>query len=304
MKLFNDLSEYLKILPKGEATDEYTEGAIVLEGGAFRGLYTSGVLDALMQHGINFKTVIGVSAGALNGINYASGQIGRSAVINLAHRNDPEYMGLDALRQTRGLISLDYLLGDLEGVDKLNEDKIKDRRLVMVATSLDSGEAEYFENSNMDIKLATKASASLPYLNRPVEIDGKKYLDGGCADRIPFKWAMKEGYKKIVVIRTRDDNYRYKDNFSRRYLISKRFFSSYPEFAKNLAKTDLDYNVLCDELLEYQKDNKLFIISPSKPIEIGMLEKDVENLSNVYFLGYYDGIMILPKLIEYLKNDD
>ncbi len=302
MKLFNELSEYLKILPKGNASNEYTEGAIVLEGGSFRGLYTSGVLDALMLHGINFKTVIGVSAGALNGINYASGQIGRSAVINLAHRHDPEYMGLDALRQTKGLISLDYLLGDLEGVEKLNEERIKDRRLVMVATSLDTGQAEYFENSNSDIKLATKASASLPYFNRPVEIDGKKYLDGGCADRIPFKWAMNEGYKKIVVIRTRDDNYRYKDNFSRRYLISKRFFSSYPEFAKNLAKTDLDYNVLCDELLQYQNDDKLFIISPSKPIEIGMLEKDIDNLANVYFLGFYDGIMILPKLIEYLKK--
>ena len=46
----------------GEASNVTTPGCMVLEGGAFRGLYTQGVLDVLMQEGINLACTIGVSA--------------------------------------------------------------------------------------------------------------------------------------------------------------------------------------------------------------------------------------------------
>ena len=98
-KVFSGLSR----LPKGLASDQLTEGCIVLEGGAFRGLYTSGVLDALMEAGINLSCTVGVSAGALNGMNYVSGQIGRSGRLNLTYRHDSRYVGLKAIRKNRGV---------------------------------------------------------------------------------------------------------------------------------------------------------------------------------------------------------
>ena len=96
-------------LPYGMARDKITEGCIVLEGGAFRGLYTAGVLDALMQAGINFRTTIGVSAGSMNGINYVAGQIGRSGRVNLKYRHDSRYVGVKALVTNKGVIGFDFL---------------------------------------------------------------------------------------------------------------------------------------------------------------------------------------------------
>ena len=104
-------------LHKGYSSDVLTEGCLVLEGGAFRALYSSGVTDVLMENGINMSCVCGVSAGALNGANYASGQIGRSARINLRYRHDKNYVGFKPMFTEGGVIGFDYIFGNLEGID-------------------------------------------------------------------------------------------------------------------------------------------------------------------------------------------
>ena len=296
----------LKDIPLEDAEDSITEGAIVLEGGAFRGLYQEGVLDCLMQHGYNFQTTIGVSAGALNGINYISGQIGRSAHINIGYRRDGRYVGINAflLTKRKSIINLDFTLGKLPNIPDLNMDRVKDskRRFVAVATSLETGKAEYFDNTRDDIIDCVKASATLPYFSKPVMIDDKPYFDGGCDDRIPYKWAINQGYKKIVVIKTRDRSFRIKPNFDRRYKITKRWYSNYPDFSYILARTDEDYNVLCDELDKYEKKGDIFVIAPSSPIKIKMLEKDLSKLKEIYLMGYMDCLNSLDKLKEYLEK--
>ena len=103
----------LNDLPRGMASNQITEGCMVLEGGAFRGCYTSGVLDALMEADINLRTTIGVSAGAMNGVGYVCGQIGRSAYINLKYRNDDRYVGLQAMRTNHGIIGFDFAMLEL-----------------------------------------------------------------------------------------------------------------------------------------------------------------------------------------------
>ena len=298
--------DILKDIPLGDANDVITEGAVVLEGGAFRGLYQEGVLDCLMQHDINFQTTIGVSAGALNGINYTTGQIGRSAHVNLRYRRDGRYVGINAFLKTKRkcLINLDFAFGKLPNVPDLNVEKLKNqnRRFVAVATNLKTGKASYFDNSRDDILLCAKASATLPYFSKPVIIDDNPYLDGGCDDRIPFRWAMKEGYKKVVVIRTRDKAFRIKPNFDRRYGITKRWYSEYPDFSYILARTDADYNFQCDELDKLEKKGKVFVIAPSEPINIKMLEKDLNKLKNIYLMGYNDCLNCLEELKEYLNK--
>ena len=296
----------LKDIPLDDASDNITPGAIVLEGGAFRGLYQEGVLDCLMQHGINFQTTIGVSAGALNGINYVSGQIGRSAHINIRYRHDKRYVGINAFLRTKrkSLINLDFTFGSLPNVPDLNELRLKDpkRRFVAVATSLETGKACYFDNTREDILLCAKASATLPYFSKPIMIDDKPFLDGGCDDRIPFKWALNEGYKKVIVIRTRDRQFRIKSNFDKRYGITKRWYSNYPDFAFILARTDEDYNAQCNELDKLEKNGDVFVIAPSTPINIKMLEKDLTKLRELYFMGYMDCLNSLGNLIDYLNK--
>jgi len=306
MKRQEQIYEILKDIPLENADDTITKGTLVLEGGAFRGLYQEGVLDCLMQKGYNFETVIGVSAGALNGVNYMTRQIGRSAHINIRYRHDKRYLGVNAFLKTKGksLFNFDFTFGSLPDVPDLNMDKLTNtkRELIVVATNLKTGKAEYFNNKRKDILNCVKASATLPYFSRPVMIDNNPYLDGGCDDRIPFKWAMNNGYKKIIVIRTRDKKFRIKPNFDRRYMVTKRIYSNYPDFSYLLSRTDEDYNIQCDELDKLEKKNKVFVIAPSKPINIKMLEGDLDKLKEIYYLGYNDCLNQLEALKKFIEE--
>ena len=307
MKREEIIYEILKDIPLKTADDTITNGTLVLEGGAFRGLYQEGVLDCLMEKGYNFNTIIGVSAGALNGVNYITRQIGRSAHINIRYRHDKRYLGVNAYLKTKGksLFNFDFTFGSLPDVPDLDIDLLKNtrRKLIVVATNLETGEANYYDNKREDFLECVKASATLPYFSRPVLIENVPHLDGGCDDRIPYNYAINNGYEKIVVIKTRDKNFRIsKSNFNRRYLVTKRWYSKYPLFSYKLSKTDDNYNVQLDELDKLEQDKKVFVISPSKPINIKLLEGDLYKLKDLYVLGYNDCLNILDDLKAYLSK--
>jgi hypothetical protein len=137
-------------LPSGSASDNITEGCMVLEGGAFRGVYTSGVLDALMEEDINMRCTVGVSAGALNGVNYVTGQIGRSGRINLRYRHDSRYVGAKAIRRNKGIIGFDFVFGDMDRVPPLDKKRFMDRsrQFYIVVTNLKTGRTEYLEKNS------------------------------------------------------------------------------------------------------------------------------------------------------------
>ncbi len=299
-----EIVEMLKDIPLKNASGDIIDGALVLEGGAFRGVYQEGVLDCLMENGINLRATIGVSAGALNGVSYSTGQIGRCAHINIRYRHDGRYVGINAFIKSRlkSVIGFDYIFGSLPALPDLDIDGLKNngRTFIAVATNVETGKAEYFYNTRDDIMDCVKASATLPYISRPALINGKPYFDGGCADRIPFRYAMDNGYKKIVVIKTRDRSYRTKSHFERKLLVTKRIYSSYPDFAANLAMTDDVYNSVCDELDKYENKKSIFVIAPSKPINIKMLEGDLVKLKELYDLGYKDALNSLDELRNYL----
>lgn len=293
----------LSDLPTGRASDHITEGCLVLEGGAFRGVYTAGVLDALMEEDLNLRCTIGVSAGALNGANYLSGQIGRAGRINLKYRHDSRYVGVEAFKANHGLIGFEFLMDEL--ADTFDRERFDDpnRRFVAVAANMNTGEAEYFEKGKCcDIMKAIQASASMPLVSAPVEVDGIPCLDGGCADGIPLHWAMDEGYKKIIVVRTRPDSYRKEDHEEGTGLM-KRVFSAYPEFVKANAASAGRYNRTCDELEQLKAQGKIIVISPSRPFSVHRLEGNMEKLGDLYYMGYYDGQRKIEAIREYLKEN-
>lgn len=289
-------------LPSGRASGPITDGCIVLEGGAFRGVYTSGVLDALMEAGINLQCTIGVSAGAMNGVNYVTGQIGRSARVNLQYRRDPRYVGLHAYQVNHGIIGFDFIFGDYNQMDPLDREALEHggRRFVAVVANCRTGKTEYFEPGNCsDILKAIQASASMPYVSRPVLVDGVPCLDGGCTDKIPYGWALRSGYQKIVVVRTRPDNYR-KQVRERSAHLARRVYRNFPQFAEALGESDRNYNRQCDMLERLRQQGRVFVISPSQPVTIGRLEKDMEKLGRLYHLGYEDARCQMEALRAYL----
>ena len=259
-----------------------------------------------MQNGYNFKTTIGVSAGALNGASYTTGQMGRNAHINIRYRHDGRYVGIKAFIKSkrRSVIGFDYIFSDLPDIPPLDLEKLKttDRKFICVCTNMNTGKAEYFDNKRDNILDYIKASATLPYISKAVYINDIPYYDGGCADRIPFKYALNHGNKKVIVVRTRDRKFRTKQSFEKKYMVAKRVYGNHIDFAINLAKTDDDYNELCDELDEYENNGEVFVIAPSKPINIKMLEGDLNKLKEIYNLGYSDALKSLDNLKKYLRS--
>ena len=292
-------------LPKGNASDRITEGCLILEGGAFRALYGEGVLDVMMLANINLSTVIGVSAGAMNGINYVAGQIGRSARVNLRYRHDRRYIGAKGLKDNQGIIRFDFLFNELNDSDPLDWERFNDprRHFVAVATNCNNGEATYFDTTNcQDITKAIQASASMPFVSKMVMIDGIPYLDGGCSDKIPIQWALDRGFKKIIVVRTRPRYYRNEPNTDTMKKAIDVIYGNHKAFAAQLSSMNERYNDVADQLDQLEKQGHIFMVAPSKPIHISRLEGDMEKLGNLYYLGYNDMVDRLNELRAYLKQ--
>lgn len=292
-------------LPSGNASNKITNGCIVLEGGAFRGVYGEGVLDALMEADINMSCTIGVSAGALNGISYTSGQIGRSARINLKYRHDSRYVGLKAFKESKGIIGFSFMFNELEELDPIDKPRLltSDRRLVIVTTNCLTGKPEYFESKDIKtIFQAITASASLPFVSKMVYINGVPYLDGGCSNKIPYNWAFENGFDKIIVVKTRPDEYRKKISENSNHTFTKLCYRSFPQFAEVLSKSNENYNKQCDEIDKLRQQGKLFVISPSQPVTVSRLERDMEKMGELYYMGYNDGQSQIENIRKYLSS--
>ncbi len=287
-------------IPSGRVDGLITEGCLVLEGGAFRGLYTQGFLDAMMVHGINMRCVIGVSAGALGGLNYVTGQIGRSARINLRFRHDSHFVGTKALRSGHSILDVGFLTEEKGPFEPLDRERLEKApvRFVAVTTNCLTGEATCFEKGNCsDMMLAVRASATMPYISPMVTIDGTPYLDGGCACKIPYQWALDQGYEKIVVIRTREAAFRKKEKES---TAAFKAYRRYPALARKLAENAKLYNFECDETEKLNAEGRLLRFAPSEPVRVSRIEGDMEKLGALYWLGWNDGLVATDSMREYL----
>lgn len=293
----------LKNIPSGHVSGELTAGCLVIEGGAMRGVYNAGAADALLTAGIHLQSVIGVSAGAPTAQFYAAGEIGRVARVNLGYRNYSRYMGIQGIKESGSLINLDFALYEYEQIEPLDHSLLyaPERRIVVAATNCLTGEPEYFENTpGRDVMEATKASATMPFAAHIMYIDGVPYLDGGCACDIPLQWALDEKYEKIVVIRTREREFRRPAvvNIAANIVYGCKF----PEFADTLAHKNFHYNELCDRMIDLEREGRIFVLAPDSPTNVGRFEFDVEKMGALYRRGYYDTLARADELKEFLAK--
>ena len=277
---------------------------LVLEGGGLRGIYSAGVLDEMFKDKIKVDAIIGVSMGALIGINYKSKQPERAIRYNLRYCNDKRYIGLRSLLKTGNIANKEFAYYKVPNeLDKFDYDTYKKSKMKMyvTVTNLETGEAEYIEvkdakDNNIEY---FRASSSIPGVSRIVEIDDKKYLDGGMADSVPVKKAIELGYDRIIVILTRPIEYRKKDS-KMKWLQTR--YKKYPKFQKLISTRNKRYNKQVEEILKLEKDNKIFCIRPSKGIKIGRMEKDERTILKQYNLGREDYSNIREDLKKYLKK--
>lgn len=276
---------------------------LILEGGAMRGLFTAGVMDVMMENGIQYDGLIGVSAGAAFGCNYKSGQRGRVLNYNTRFCRDKRYSGLTSLIKTGNIYNTEFCYGEVPlKLDKFDFDAYMKNPMEfhVVCTDVETGKPVYhqytgWEDHGFDW---IRASASMPLVSRIVEIDGQKLLDGGIADSIPVKYFESIGYDKNVVVLTRPKGYR-KENNSVMSLV-RRKYRNYPKFVETMANRHLMYNEELDYIAEEEAEGKLFVIRPEQPILVGHVEKDPEKLRLAYEMGRSTAEKCLPELQTFL----
>lgn len=284
---------------------EKMKTALVLEGGAKRGIYTAGILDVLAENNIATDAVFGVSAGAIHGCTYVAGQIGRSIRYNMKYGNDPRFMSIRNWIKTGNVVDTDFCYYELpEILDPFDHETFEKSNIKFyaVCSNVETGKAEYIHCKELRQGRGInyiRASASLPFFSKIVETDGKKLLDGGICDSIPLEASQNLGYEKNIVIMTRPQSYRKKK--SNNAWLAKLVYRKFPKFAEAIINRHIMYN----NEVEYINNQKIFgktlVLQPTEELDIGRMERDLTKVKNVYEIGRADAIANLEKIKEFLK---
>lgn len=266
---------------------------IVVEGGGMRGIYGVGVLDVLLENDIKADGLIGVSAGAIHGCSFVSGQKGRSIRYNLKYSRDPRYMSMRSLIRTGDMFGIDFCYRELpETLDPFDNETFESSstEYYVTCTDVETGQPVYHRCPSLrgDRIDWVRASASMPLASRIVELDGKKLLDGGVADSIPVMAFRKMGFKKDLVILTRPEGYRKKQNPM--LPLIRRAYREYPEFVETAASRHLVYNRELDEISRLEREGEILVIRPSRRIKISRTERRPERIEQMYRLGREDAM--------------
>lgn len=277
---------------------------ITMEGGASRTLFSCGVTDAFLEEHIMPDYFIGVSAGIAYGVSYLSGQKGRNLKIAQKYMADKRYMGPRHLlnRKNRSYYNIPFVFDEIP--NKLVPFDYKafaayPGKVVGVVTNIHTGKAEYLEVPRRDDKFEVlAASCALPVLFQPVKVGNHYYLDGGLADSIPYKQAIKEGCDKNIVILTRERGYVKKPE--RVGNLSRKLYKRYPRIAEDLKNRPEQYNRCLKELFEAEQRGEVFVIAPKTTMGVGRTESSAERLTALYEEGYRQAQEQMRELKQYL----
>ncbi|MBE6155301.1 MAG: patatin family protein [Firmicutes bacterium] len=283
-----------------------TKVGLVLEGGAMRGMYTAGVLDTMMDNKINVDGIIGVSAGALFGPNYYSNQKGRVLRYNKRFCKDRRYMSLLNFVFTGNAIGKKFAFYDVTTKYDLfdNDTFMKNNTgYYVTATNVETGKADYFEIKNVLEEMEKlRATSAIPLVSKMVKIDKHKYLDGGVSDSIPIEKCQSLGYEKIIVVLTRPLDYRKEPLSERKIKLIQKRYKNYPNLVKAMKNRHVEYNKTIEKIMDMENKKKIFVIRPSEPINVKVIERNPDKLQEVYDLGTKDAKRIMKDLKKYLKN--
>ena len=264
---------------------------LVLEGGGMRGVFTSGVLDALMKHQVRFPYVVAVSAGACNGLSYMSGQPRRARYSNIDMLRKYGYISLKSLL-VQGSIFDPNILYERFPQEIVPFDYTAYGRnpatFEAVTTNCLTGRAEYLSEKHDPKRLTAivKASSSLPYVAQITPVDGVPMLDGGIVDSIPVQRAIETGHPVNVVVMTRNKGFRSQEPDDQMY---RMFYKEYPRLRVALRRRVEAYNQQLDMIERMEQWGEIVVIRPVLPMEVDRICRDVDKLERLYQEGFDEG---------------
>ena len=253
-----------------------------------RGIFTIGVLDNFMDRGIKFPYIIGVSAGACNGLSYMSNQRGRAKYADIDLLKEYDYIGLKYLFTKGNIMDFDLLFHKFpEEISPYDYDTLatSPERYEMVTTSCITGKACYFEEKKNPKRVIeiVKASSSLPFVCPIAYVDGEPMLDGGISDSIPLERAMSQGYDNNLVILTRNRGYRKPQKATK---VPFFFYRKYPKIKETISGRNAMYNRQMELVEEMEREGRVQVLRPVKPVEVGRIERNTDKLLALYQEGY------------------
>ncbi|WP_195947786.1 patatin-like phospholipase family protein [Paraclostridium bifermentans] len=277
---------------------------LILEGGGMRGIYTAGVLDFFIEKNIEVDITIGVSAGSCHASSYLSKQYKRAYNATVDYINDKRYLSFSNLIKTGSIFGMDFMFNKIPNelniydYDTFAKSKSK---FVVVATNCETGSPEYFELKDLKKEIIyMQASCSIPMFANIVEIDNFKLVDGGVSDSIPIEYALNQGYKKNIVVLTRDITY--KKNKQKFLYIVNRKYKKYPNLIKAIENRHLNYNKSLNLVNQLEKDGDVLVIRPKKPVNVSQIEKNAKKLTSLYEEGYDDAKELYDKILDFIKK--
>lgn len=278
------------------------KSGLVLEGGASRGYFTVGALDALLDMGFKSDYLIGTSAGVANGISYVSSQRGRGLEIGLKYLPDKRYMGLRHLinPKNRSLYNLKFVFDDIPNIHLPFDYEAYNNsgcQVIAALTNIETGKCEYLPVTSEDKTWQSViASCALPLLFQPIKIGGKLYMDGGITDSIPVQKALEDGCEKPIVIITRERSYVKEDEAA--IGISSFLYRKYPQFTKALKNRTQMYNNTHKLILELEKEDKIVLIAPEEDTSLWKrTERDPSQIQKMYDIGYQTTMKYKDKIL-------
>lgn len=276
---------------------------LVLEGGALRTIFSVGVCDAFLDEGLPLPDyLVGVSAGIAYGVSYLSRQSRRNLKLITSFVNDHRYMSLRnwADPKNRSYFGLKF---GYETVPNLlvpfdyETFEAYPGTVEAVVTNLATGKADYLSVPRRDMhNTLLQATCAIPLMFPVYHIDGQPYLDGGCADAIPWKHALEEGYDRLVVVLTRERDY-HKDADHTMPVLEK-VFHSYPNFLETMRSRTESYNQSREALFDLEAQGKVIVIAPTDTLGCSRTERDKEKLRALWQEGYFIGKDMAPRLRE------
>ena len=279
---------------------------LVLEGGAMRGMWTCGVLDSFLDNNVNVDGIIGTSAGGLFGVNYVSKQRERGIRYNKKYCKDYRYMSIFSLLLTGNIINKKFAFYKVSTkLDPFDNEEFKKSKIdfFVTATNVETGNAEYFKITDpfKDME-KLRATSAIPLVSRCVKVDGNKYLDGGVSDSIPIQKMEEMGYDKIIVVLTQPLDFKKKMISEKKQKLVKFLYKRYPNLIKTMFNRHNDYNETIDYIKQQEKNGKVFVIRPSKKLDIGVVERNPDKLDEIYKIGLKDGEKYIKKLKLFIEK--
>jgi len=279
---------------------------LVLEGGGFRGVYTSGVLRFFMEKDIVFPYVIGVSMGACNAANYVSRQPERNRIVNTAFVHDRRYLSYRRLMKHGELFGMDFIFDTIPHTlvpFDYETFRTSTIRCVTVVTDCKTGNPLYFDKDVLgtDYLTVLMASSSLPFVSKPVNYDGHVLMDGGLADSIPLRRSIADGNDKNVLILTRPREYRKKPSLLAP--LARITYARLPGISACLARRHDIYNDTMEYIDNLEDKGGICVIRPDASLPAGRIERSMRKLMTTYNRGYTDAAARYDEMMAYLSSN-